>query len=583
MSGIFIAVEVCYHDLTILYIGHFIRCLGDKVPQLLSEAERVSADQINRYRFMKILTKYLDAVSAFNKAFAPMVAVTFFQHLLTCCLAAYISFYLGFIAEDYPMRKYFMFSYLLWAIRGIILINFLSTSGEIFANKIQQLWCLVNDYDSPASVEQVTEKVKHHTIFNSNQLRFRRFYQDAVIQGSGGFPIRNSAVKSFRIQRFITIPNYHLPGESWVHFVARLIPIVLITVISLIDAVDMLRFEGAHIKNMSYVPFFVAKADMLVIKLGVVFISLLSMWINREQLEALKFIDAYDERIKKYQYNFIKEPIEFPTPKRSNIEFFMVFLIDSMLVLNLHLMTSLQAPPIQALFHAFYALLICVHDYVILYIANLIRLFGCHEAQLVQILNSDMSRHNLEIFSIINGFSETISIINRAFGKLAFFTFVHHLIGSCMSTYLLFWLIFVCKPFPVRTLFILSSALYNLRMVSYLIHISIIGESIPQKIENLRCLIRRWMNDEELCTPEENWVLGGCTDEEENFQRAVKFNTHQLLLKYLHQGTQISASEYFTINNSAIYATFGAVVTYLMVLIQFQQLEEVKLAEAINQ
>uniref|UniRef100_A0A3F2ZDA3 Gustatory receptor n=1 Tax=Lutzomyia longipalpis TaxID=7200 RepID=A0A3F2ZDA3_LUTLO len=384
----------------------------------------------------------------------------------------------------------------------------------------------------------------------------------------------------FRIQRFISIPNYKLPGESLVHLVARIIPFAILSGIALADVVDMLRFTGPHIDKMSNVPFIVSKFDMIVIKLGVVFVAIISCCINRKHLKALKTIDAYDESIRRYQKLYIKQPIPFPKPKRSNMEFFLIFLVNAILVLNLHLMTSLDAPPKQALFHAFYALLICIHDYVCIYISNIIRLFGCHETQLMQILQDDLSRHNQEVFSLVTGFTSTLGVINQAFGSLTFFTFIHHLIGSCMSTYLLFWLIFVSPDFEVRILFILSSTAYNMRMVSFLIHMSIVGEAIPKKIEKLQCMIRRWMKDEELCSTKENWVAGLKTeDDEENFTRAVKFNTHQLLLKYLHQGTQISASEYFTINNSAIYATFGAVITYLMVLIQFQELEEAKAQE----
>ncbi|GAB0095972.1 hypothetical protein DMENIID0001_114160 [Sergentomyia squamirostris] len=145
---------------------------------------------------MNIFTKYLDAVSAFNKAFAPLVAATFMQHLLSCCLATYVSFYLFFISEDFPLRKYFMISYLIWSIRGIILLSSLSINGEMFADRIQQLWYFVNDYDTNKSLNQLNWKIRNTIIFNSNQLRFRRFYQDAVILGSGGFAITNSAVYS---------------------------------------------------------------------------------------------------------------------------------------------------------------------------------------------------------------------------------------------------------------------------------------------------------------------------------------------------------------------------------------------------
>ncbi|GAB0093848.1 Gustatory receptor [Sergentomyia squamirostris] len=145
------------------------------------------------FRLMGILTKYLDAVSAFNKAFAPLVAVTFMQHLFSCCMASYIAFYLCFISVDFPMRESFMFSYMAWGFRGIVMMIFLSATGEIFTSKMQKLWHFVNDYDTQERLDN-NWKIKHHIVFNSNQFRFRRFYQDVAVLGSGGFPITNAAI-----------------------------------------------------------------------------------------------------------------------------------------------------------------------------------------------------------------------------------------------------------------------------------------------------------------------------------------------------------------------------------------------------
>uniref|UniRef100_A0A3F2ZEI5 Gustatory receptor n=1 Tax=Phlebotomus papatasi TaxID=29031 RepID=A0A3F2ZEI5_PHLPP len=386
----------------------------------------------------------------------------------------------------------------------------------------------------------------------------------------------------FRIQKFITIPNYQLPGESLVHLVARMIPFAISMGIALTDVADMLLQKGVFLTNITNVPFIVNIFDKVVMKGGVIFVAVIAFKINQKHLNVLKNINDYDEGIRKYQERFIKDPVRFPTAKRSNIEFFMVFIVNVILCLNLHLMTALNSPPIYAVYNIAYIIVMSVHDYTIFYIANLMRLFSCHEVQLVQILENDLSRHNNEIFVLVNDFGNTINKINRAFGSLTFFTFVQHLIGGCMTTYLLFWLVFVSPYFPVKVIFCLSAAAYAIRMVWYLVHISVVGESIPKKIENLRCLIRRWMQDEDLCFPKENWVVGCRSEDGQNFLRAVRFNTHQLLLKNLHQGTQVSASEYFTINNSAIYATFGAVVTYLMVFIQFQELEEAKMAQEIH-
>lgn len=289
----------------------------------------------------------------------------------------------------------------------------------------------------------------------------------------------------FRIQRFITIPNYQLPGESLIHLLCRLIPIMIITVIALTDTVDMLTSVGTHLEEMSNVPFVVAKFDMIVIKLGVVFVVILALYINRIHLKILKTIDVYDESIRRYQERYVKNPVGFPTRKRSNLEFFLVFIVNSILILNLHLMTSMKGPPKQILFNGFHALLLCVHDYVMLYISNLIRLFGCHEQQLVQILENDLSRNNHEVFALVDDFCGTINMINQGFGSLTFFTFSHHLVGSCMSTYLLFWLIFVSPHFEVIIPFILSSLAYNIRMITYLIHMSVVGESIPKKVSEV--------------------------------------------------------------------------------------------------
>ncbi|XP_055544753.1 gustatory and pheromone receptor 39a-like isoform X2 [Wyeomyia smithii] len=48
---------------------------------------------------------------------------------------------------------------------------------------------------------------------------------------------------------------------------------------------------------------------------------------------------------------------------------------------------------------------------------------------------------------------------------------------------------------------------------------------------------------------------------------------NKFLLKNLHQKKKFSAYGFFDIDNSVIYTVFSSIVTYLVILIQFKQLE----------
>ncbi|XP_055589864.1 gustatory receptor 68a-like [Uranotaenia lowii] len=48
---------------------------------------------------------------------------------------------------------------------------------------------------------------------------------------------------------------------------------------------------------------------------------------------------------------------------------------------------------------------------------------------------------------------------------------------------------------------------------------------------------------------------------------------NKFLLKNLHQKKKFSAYGFFDIDNSVIYTVFSSIITYLVILIQFKQLE----------
>ncbi|XP_038107057.1 gustatory receptor 68a isoform X3 [Culex quinquefasciatus] len=48
---------------------------------------------------------------------------------------------------------------------------------------------------------------------------------------------------------------------------------------------------------------------------------------------------------------------------------------------------------------------------------------------------------------------------------------------------------------------------------------------------------------------------------------------NKFLLKNLHQKKKFSAFGFFNIDNSVIYTVFSSIITYLVILIQFKQLE----------
>ncbi|XP_035915049.1 putative gustatory receptor 28b isoform X2 [Anopheles stephensi] len=54
--------------------------------------------------------------------------------------------------------------------------------------------------------------------------------------------------------------------------------------------------------------------------------------------------------------------------------------------------------------------------------------------------------------------------------------------------------------------------------------------------------------------------------------RAAK-QIQKFLLKNLHQKKKFSACGFFDIDNTVIYMVFSSIVTYLVILIQFKQLE----------
>ncbi|XP_055633064.1 gustatory and pheromone receptor 39a [Toxorhynchites rutilus septentrionalis] len=55
--------------------------------------------------------------------------------------------------------------------------------------------------------------------------------------------------------------------------------------------------------------------------------------------------------------------------------------------------------------------------------------------------------------------------------------------------------------------------------------------------------------------------------------KKVAKQINKFLLKNLHQKKKFSAYGFFDIDNSVIYTVFSSIITYLVILIQFKQLE----------
>lgn len=132
--GILTIAEVCYIDFIMLYIANFIRCFGNFIPKLLLYAQKSPVNDV--FKLFEILTEFFDVMSSINHTFGPLISTSFLQHLTSCCLTTYISFWLCFTSGDFPNRNYFIITYFMWGIRGFLFLIFMSMYGEKFAKQV---------------------------------------------------------------------------------------------------------------------------------------------------------------------------------------------------------------------------------------------------------------------------------------------------------------------------------------------------------------------------------------------------------------------------------------------------------------
>uniref|UniRef100_A0A3F2ZDA0 Gustatory receptor n=1 Tax=Lutzomyia longipalpis TaxID=7200 RepID=A0A3F2ZDA0_LUTLO len=358
----------------------------------------------------------------------------------------------------------------------------------------------------------------------------------------------------FYIQKYIFLPNYQIPRSKRRLAILsfRFVPIICLNIYAMYNI-----FHHIVAKDLSYfggkstVSSLMSRFDMISIKFGVVFITILALLKNHQHLHLLGMYQVFEKKFTE----FFEVPSEKFISVLGNIVMVVIIVYNFISNTVFHLF-FISMDGYTFIWYFFHMCNILLDDITIFYILGIIHLVSNF---MFLFENDPIVPHDVEIFNIFGTYLEVIERINSTFGLTIAYIFIRHFFEAWCSLYFALTMAFWHKW---NLTILLCFIIWATRSISIVIITAFVCQRCSEKTRAVTKSLGRIY---------ENYCGRRYMDFHE---RSIQFNAQQFLLQHLHHETKISAGVLFTINASLVSAIFSSIATYLVILLQFEQLEE---------
>uniref|UniRef100_A0A3F2ZDA2 Gustatory receptor n=1 Tax=Lutzomyia longipalpis TaxID=7200 RepID=A0A3F2ZDA2_LUTLO len=362
----------------------------------------------------------------------------------------------------------------------------------------------------------------------------------------------------FEFQKIISIPNFSENGNIRpISIALRIIILILSFSFTCIDIVNIGINGNIHPfriskMNSSALFTFLTSASFFSNRLGFIFLIIYSLISNRSHLKFIKSALQFENRTG----NYIKPSLKNRKIKiiRNLLVFLTIvfYVIISILSYPFH---SIDFDTKSILSHIFFGIVLIIDILTIYYCSCIFKEFLNFTELLVKYFN--VSSHS-NYLDILMDLFRIIPLLNSALGGTVFVIISKQILMGCLSVYYNIWL-FTSHPLTASETYILvCSAMWRSHYMISVALLYISGNKLTEKIEEL---LRKQNNL-------------SCWMEERNLEKYHKFNKEQFQLWRFHSETRLLATGSTEINNSGIFPIFSFIVTCLVIMIQFKQMED---------
>uniref|UniRef100_A0A3F2ZD89 Uncharacterized protein n=1 Tax=Lutzomyia longipalpis TaxID=7200 RepID=A0A3F2ZD89_LUTLO len=359
------------------------------------------------------------------------------------------------------------------------------------------------------------------------------------------------------IQKFHTIPNFSIDSKiSFIIIVLRVIPICILILVGLFHPIILSILFPNYVSRHSVlisVANFVGVSEFLIHYMALSLIFALGIKYNRLHVGLLIDIISFEKKLKeqlkdfKTNYCFVKIIFIF--------EILIILFFNYGFSVSLFVAYGGRLTLYDIISHLVHTTTTMLNDSFILYICHILWELKKITFLLRNYLKKSQIKDN---FTIINGFLKLIRHVNRALGPLIIITYLQHIISCSLGMYYIFWFSFNIIRAGFSIHFIFGSIFWAARDIFYLTFLSSLGNYLENQTDELL----NWQNREEF------------PDTSKNKRENEYFCKHRLWIRHLERGVIASGSR--KINNSGMFSIITFVINFMVILIQFQNMEDMR-------
>uniref|UniRef100_A0A3F2ZEJ3 Gustatory receptor n=1 Tax=Phlebotomus papatasi TaxID=29031 RepID=A0A3F2ZEJ3_PHLPP len=354
------------------------------------------------------------------------------------------------------------------------------------------------------------------------------------------------------IQKFITIPNFteNFYQKKWIT-ILRILPILIFVFTAICDGIYAILYVNIpQLGEVSALAEFVIGVNLISDRLSITFILVQGVIVNGLHIRLLKSVKEFEDNLVSS-----KHPKKQKKCLSSNIYLILNIILNLAINSGFYVINNSDYDIAATIRHHLHVLGMLLSDFVILYLINFIKHISVLAILLLGQKNLNETETN-KLFQNSFAFISRISLMNSTLGGMLLITFFQYILSSSLAVYFVVWLIFGTGYFPGKIFLILTCLIWILRSSIHIIYLSILGNNFENKIQKLSRLLSTR-------NPTEN-----------ESSEVVEFNRNQFLMWSFHAETRILAGGYMAINNSGIFSILSFIVTCLVVLLQFKQMED---------
>uniref|UniRef100_A0A3F2ZEI8 Gustatory receptor n=1 Tax=Phlebotomus papatasi TaxID=29031 RepID=A0A3F2ZEI8_PHLPP len=360
----------------------------------------------------------------------------------------------------------------------------------------------------------------------------------------------------FTFQKWTTIPNYTENAKIKKHVIlVRMTPFT-IGIFLIIFEISKTKFfinvrPISLDKNISDLVTFAMKMCYFVKRCGISCMIFCGLKNNATHLRLIRKVSCLKE---KFRNDSIKSKSTFW--KRSNVEGVLNIAVNLSGGVSYYIFGVIDHEFAPMLLHALFILILIVENMMVLYFINFFR-------QILQILSvlireSEIIGSSLTFFAVVKDFFEIVPLFNSALGGIIFVNIVQHIAIAALTLYSLIWLLIEGHHMKSQIFITVTCCIWLIENFLIILAVCSVGNTVSKKMQQLLDFQKRIY----------------CSIEDESQPKLLQFNKEQFQLWKFHADVKIIAAGSTEINNSGYFSVLSFIVTYLIILMQFKQMEE---------